>query len=978
MLALHWPPAGCGRSWTTSARGGRRRTAGRRQGNRRIGGSRWLHAPRVRRQEEALFEAGQPPRLARRLACGVATAVALALPTGAMAAAPPQPYGKHDAGGFRNVLPPAQGANASLQDIIAFEATGRRPPHSDDQLGMYTNLAFAVPGLKRSDIPRYFKDATFGVKPGNVESTESPRSDVTIVRDNFGVPHIYGSTRPGAMFGTGYATAEDRLFFMDVLRHAGRAELSTFAGGSNAAMDESVWADTPYREADLREQYDCAPSLYGRRGVLIQHDVQNYVAGINRFIAEACVNQTRLPGEYDLIAPDQNICLPGHQWTVDDVISTAALVAGIFGKGGGGELDNAITLQAAQKRFGKRKGRKVFADFASFNDPEAPTTVHGRSFPYGQPPKHARGVAVPDRRSVVFADASAPGGFTQSGGSGSEAGTASGPASGRFPNLLQPLTHPHGASNALLVSGRETRGGHPVAVMGPQVAYFSPEILLEQDIHASAKGGPPLDACGAAFPGTNLYAQLGHGRDYAWSATSAGQDIIDTFAVKLCNSGGGQAMLDSDHYEFEGQCLPFEVLTRTNRWVPTAADQTPPGSQTLTALRTKVGIVVAKATVDGKPYAYSQLRDTYFHEVDPSAFGFASFNNPRKMGTPREFFRSACQISYTFNWFYINHNHIAYFNSGQNPVRTKGVDPNLPTFARRRFLWKDFDADNLTEDSTPCRAHPHVIDQRFLTSWNNRQAPDYNVGFSSIFRSDMLDERVKPDIRGGKKINLQQLIGDMEDAGTVDLRGDRTLPWLLKVIRRKLVTDPALMHAVRILGKWQKSGAHSIDRDGDGNYDDAEAVRIMDAWWPRLVRAQFEPKLGKELYERVEGVLADDHNRTDHLGSAFQGSAYGLVAKDLRDALGARVRGPYSRVYCGGGKLGKCRNALLRSLDDALDHSSDAELYPDGPCELGTDGHSASAQACADSVDYRAVGAITQPRTPWINRPTFQQAIRVK
>jgi acyl-homoserine lactone acylase PvdQ len=908
----------------------------------------------------------------------VLTAAALVVPATAMAAPPPQPYGKHDAGGFRNVLPPAQGANANLQDIIAFQATGRMPPHSDDQLGMYTNLAYAVPGLKRSDIPRFFKDATFGVKPGNVESTESPRDDVTIVRDEFGVPHIYGATRPGAMFGTGYATAEDRLFFMDVLRHAGRGELSTFAGGSNAAMDESVWADTPYREADLREQYDRAPSLYGRRGVLIQHDVQNYVAGINRFIAEACVNQMRLPGEYDLIAPDQNICLAGHQWTVNDVISTAALVAGIFGKGGGGELDNAITLQAAQKRFGKRKGRKVFADFASFNDPEAPTTVHGRSFPYGQPPKHPRGVAMPDRGSVVFADASAPGGFTQSGGSGPDAGTVSNAASGRFPNLLQPLTHPHGASNALLVSGRETRGGHPVAVMGPQVSYFSPEILLEQDIHAPAKGGPPLDARGAAFPGTNLYVQLGHGRTYAWSATSAGQDITDSYAVKLCQPGGGRATLDSDHYKFLGQCLPFDVLERTNAWQPTPADQTPAGSQTLTSLRTKLGIVIAKATIDGKPYAYTELRDTYFHEVDPSAFGFASFNNPRKMRTPHDFFRSACQISYTFNWFYINRRHIAYFNSGQNPVRPKGVDPNLPTLARKRFLWRNFDPDALTEDSARCREHPNVVDQRFLTSWNNRQAPDYNVGFSSIFRSDMLDERIRPDIRGNKKITLKQLIADMEDAGTVDLRGDRTLPWLLRVIRTRPVKDPALKHAVNALAKWQRSGAHRIDRDRDGNYDDAEAVRIMDAWWPRLVQAQFRPKLGEELYDRVAGTLADDHNRTDHLGSAFQGAAYGIVAKDLRDALGAHVRGPYSRVYCGRGKLGKCRGALLDSLRDALGHMSDAQLYPDGPCELGTDEHPASAQACADSVDYRAVGGITQPRTPWINRPTFQQAVRVK
>ena len=51
----------------------------------------------------------------------------------------------------------------------------------------------------------------------------------------FGVPHIYGDTRAELMFGIGYATAEDRLFFIDVLRHAGRGELAQFAGGANAA-----------------------------------------------------------------------------------------------------------------------------------------------------------------------------------------------------------------------------------------------------------------------------------------------------------------------------------------------------------------------------------------------------------------------------------------------------------------------------------------------------------------------------------------------------------------------------------------------------------------------------------------------------------------------------------------------------------------------------------------------------------------------
>src|SRR5215212_10313285 len=149
----------------------------------------------MRRQEEALFfGSGQPPRSARRLACWVLAAVALALPASAAAAAPVEPYAKHDAGGFRNVLPPAQGTNANINQIGQFEATGKMPPHTQDQLAMYANLVNVAPGLERSQIPKYYKDATFGVKPGDVERTEHPRGDVTIVRDNYGVPHIYGST----------------------------------------------------------------------------------------------------------------------------------------------------------------------------------------------------------------------------------------------------------------------------------------------------------------------------------------------------------------------------------------------------------------------------------------------------------------------------------------------------------------------------------------------------------------------------------------------------------------------------------------------------------------------------------------------------------------------------------------------------------------------------------------------------------------
>lgn len=179
---------------------------------------------------------GRTPRIA-----AAAIVVAALHAPGAWAAPEPEPYKANDAGGFRNILPSGQNGHASAADLAAFGVAKRRPPHSDDQLKPYEDLVFASPAVQAGDLSTYFKDASFGVREGDVEQRYSPRDDVTILRDKgFGVPRIYGATRNGTMFGAGYVGAEDRLFSMDVLRHVGRAELSSFVGGSqaNRKMDQ--------------------------------------------------------------------------------------------------------------------------------------------------------------------------------------------------------------------------------------------------------------------------------------------------------------------------------------------------------------------------------------------------------------------------------------------------------------------------------------------------------------------------------------------------------------------------------------------------------------------------------------------------------------------------------------------------------------------------------------------------------------------
>jgi hypothetical protein len=139
------------------------------------------------------------------------------------------------------------------------------------------------------------------------------------------------------------------------------------------------------------------------------------------------------------------------------------------------------------------------------------------------------------------------------------------------------------------------------------------------------------------------------------------------------------------------------------------------------------------------------------------------------------------------------------------------------------------------------------------------------------------------------------------------------------------------------------------------------------------------PAMGAQLFRRAQGLepLDDDPNLDgEHHGSAYQMGWYGYAQKDLRRLLGRRVRGPLSRIYCGGslhrqGSRRKCQSRLRASLNRALNQDP-GQFYKDQTCE---DYEMPSNQWCYDAVRQRPVGAINQPLIHWINRPTFQQVV---
>ena len=955
-------------------------------------------------------------RLRKQAGCALVALLAFVAVAASSAQADVAPYGQNDAGGFFNVLPPGEAGTDNPFQLATFEASGQRPPHWDDQMPLYENLVYASPTLTDAQVPSYFKDATFGVKAGQVASTEAPRSDVTIVRDSgYDVPHIYGTTRGGSMFGAGYAGAEDRLFLMDVLRHTARAELSSFVGGSagNRAMDRTQWSIAPYTEADLQSQIDNATRLYGAAGAQVVDDVNNYVAGINAYISKAMLNPSLLPSEYAAIGKTP------QPWTATDVIAEASLIGGIFGKGGGRELDSALTLQAFEKRYGTNAGRAAWSDFREKNDPEAPTTV-SQSFPYETTsPFATRGLALPDAGSVSFTPVGPP----VPGASSTNNVT---PAHVPIPHdrsfgsqFLSLMSSKHNsASNWELVAARHSTNGHPIAVMGPQVGYYVPQILMEEDLH-----GPGLDARGASFPGVNLYVELGHGRDYAWSATTANSDNVDTFAEVLCQ--------DDFHYLYRGQCLPMERLDRTNSWTPNADDSTPAGSETLTAYRTVHGIVYARGTSGGRRVAFVTARSTYFHEAD-SALGFSQLNDPSFVTGPGQFQQAASNINFGFNWAYVDANHIAYYESGWYPQRADGTSPDFPILGTGEFDWKGYDPTLHTLSSLPFAQHPQAIDPDYLVSWNNKQAPqwaaaDDRYAYGPIYRSQMIEAGVKHAIANGRKMGIGQLVSAMEEPATMDIRSFALWPILKQALGTP--SDKRLRDAMAVLDHWYSDGGHRRDANRDGADEDTDAIRIMDAWWPRLLDAEFHPALG-------DGAMSALRNMIDFGGTVpgaqptapdFEVGWWGFVSKDLRDLLSAsgakkscrvvkrkvrrghrvvtrrkrickpaarkrRVKHPhghyilrtdripkrrpaqassrYSRIYCGNGSLSACRAALQQSLLQALSVTAQ-QIYGTGYCA------SNPQPSCYDQNNSVTASAISVPPFPFQNRPTFQQVVEL-
>ncbi len=870
---------------------------------------------------------------------------------------------------------------------------GARMLDFDSERIAYDDLVYGYRDLTADELTTtYFKDGRFGVVEDPIASYR-PRQDVLVVRDEWGVPHIYGDTDEAAAFGAGYAGAEDRLPVMEALRALGRAEAFELLGDNASWLaDAEIVRLYGYTDAEFQQMLDRMPALYGQEGQDLVDLLDAEAAGINHFVLQAQQGQVPLPiGLADLIPPNEIA-----PWSAKDIVAVVSIVRALFGADGGGELATAARWLDLVDTYGEQPGRDVYEDFRnrlnddgpmhtlderfSFNLPavDGPTAGNAMGFGPGDPglqglleelgsvlPTSA-GAAAADLQALHDASAVDWDALVLDLGPGGTVDLSRGAQASM--------------SNFLAVGPSRAEGGLPILLGGPQAGYLAPQILVENVLHS-----PTIHAAGAGFAGLSLVV-IGRNERAAWTATAGGSDMIDTYVEVLCDPDGGTVTEEEVHYLFdtdgdgEPECIPMDV--RLHRETTTL-----PGGEVLPAIyveRTIHGPVAARGRLGDVAVAVSRKRSTYLKELDP---GISILRMNRGVDTAEGFIDAfATGHNLATNWGFVSDDEVAYFHGGLFPYRPDTIHPDFPVWGTGAWEWQrapegSFDADAYY----PATDHPHEIDpdRDYLVSWNNRQAPNWGEddsgwGFSSVYRADLLEDQIIAEGEAGRLIDPVRLTQLMEHAGLSDLRGTHVLPLVMEVLDAAAAPSPRAQQMRDLLVAWMEPeedyawGALRRDADRDGAYEHEAAIAIIDAWWANLVETVFAPALGRPVTSvSRQGI----HDAPGPIGSAFQGGFYGQVRTDLELVLGHDRASPTSQVYCGSdavgvdGTLTACAQRLWASLDAIGTEVADAQGTED-PAAWSTDAQAERITFTFGAVPAQDIEVIESMH--WVNRPTTQ------
>src|SRR5262245_18253874 len=355
-------------------------------------------------------------------------------------------------------------------------------------LGVVVGLARAIGAVPGAEAP----------KPLAIDGL---RDTVDVLRDRWGLHHIYAKNEHDLFFTQGYTAAHDRLFQFELWRRQATGTVAEVFGRKELKRD--IGTRLHMFRGDLKAELN----WYHPRGDAI---ITAYVDGVNAAVAEARRNPGSLPVEFSMLG------ITPQPWTPDVVISRHnGLLANI-----GQELNMAQAVRVLGAARVKDLNYFQGGDPDITPDPAIDLSLLNSSI---------LDLYNAFRRPIAF------------GRTPPEEGPSALELSQRVEDI---------GSNNWVVSGRLTQSGFPLMMNDPHRTQSAPS--LRYWVHLVAPGWNVIGGGEPMLPGVSI----GHNEFGAWGLTIFGSDTEDLYVYDTNPANPNQ-------YKYRGAWEDMRVIKDT-------------------------------------------------------------------------------------------------------------------------------------------------------------------------------------------------------------------------------------------------------------------------------------------------------------------------------------------------------------------------------------------------------------------------------
>ncbi|HVC20134.1 MAG TPA: penicillin acylase family protein [Vicinamibacterales bacterium] len=316
------------------------------------------------------------------------------------------------------------------------------------------------------------------------------RQPVEIIKDRWGIAHIYAKNEHDLFFAQGYNAVRDRLFQFELWRRQATGTVAQILGPGELKRD--IGTRLFMFRGDLTQELN----YYHPHGQAI---VDAYVDGVNAYVAEANRHPSRLPLEFKLLG------IRPQPWTPAVVISRYnGLLANI---------DQELNLAQAIRVLGVAKVKDL-SDF----QPANPDLRIDPAIDLSLLSPHILDLYNAFREPIRFTPDEIVPAYRGNPRNEARLDRAAGPSAVDLSLRQEDI-----GSNDWVVSGRLTQTGFPIMANDPHRVQEAPS--LRYWVQLVAPGWDVIGAGEPVLPGVSI----GHNQYGAWGLTIFGNDSEDLY-----------------------------------------------------------------------------------------------------------------------------------------------------------------------------------------------------------------------------------------------------------------------------------------------------------------------------------------------------------------------------------------------------------------------------------------------------------------